>query len=128
MSKIDEIYKYINANAKFKKETIIARVAEKYKVSPSSAQSYYYKWKKEFMKGANCIPKKSDEVVNDDLKIKEGTIVKGKYGVYIKDKNKLIAGDIIFRTAEDIEAYRKSEITLFYARLSEIMDGMKLKV
>ena len=128
MRKIDEIYKYMNANAEFKKETIIARVAEKYKVAPETAQTYYYKWKKVYTKSSNCVPRRCSEAVNDDLKIKEGTIIKGKYGVYIKDENKLIVGDVIFRTEEDIEKYRTSEIALFYARLSEIMDVMKLEV
>jgi len=153
MKKIDEICKYINENMdknpKMDKEVIIPRVAKKYKVSPDTARTYYYAWKKKYMKGANCVPKKTNlqvkqavkekpkkekvnketrDVNNYGLKIEEATVIKGKYGIYIKDKNKVIAGDIIFKDAEDIEEYRKKEMDLFYKRLSEIMDVMNLEV
>lgn len=151
MRKIDEIYKFINENSERDKDTIIKKALKKFNVSQASAQAYYYMWKKEFMKGANCVPKKlktnlqskqgipvetkkeklkeeAIEVINDDLKVKKGTIVKGKYGIYIKEKNQVTSGEVIFKTAEDIEEYRKKEITLFYKRLSEIMDVMKLEV
>lgn len=142
MKKIDEICEYINKKSGLDKEIIIPRVAKKYKVSPESARIYYYKWKKTYMKGANCVPKKTnlqikqvakedhkkEKVNNYGLKIEEATVIKGEYGIYIKDKNKVIAGDIIFKDAEDIEEYRKKEIDLFYKRLSEIMDVMNLEV
>lgn len=128
MKKIDEIYKFINENLECNKETIIKKLIKKFDISHANAQSYYYKWKKEFMKDENCVPKEATDIINDDLKIKQATVIKGKYGIYIKDKNKVIAGDITFKDAEDIEEYRKKEISLFYKRLSEIMDVMKLEV
>lgn len=144
MKKIDEIYKFINENAEYRKETIIKKVVKRFEVSPASAQSYYYKWKKEFMKGANCVPKNTNnsqleqkedpknekliEVTNNDLKIEQATFIKGKYGLYIKQGKKVIAGDEVFRSIEDLEAYKKKEVALFYARLSEIHDIFELDI
>lgn len=145
MKKIDEIYKFINENAEYRKETIIKKVVKRFEVSPASAQAYYYKWKKAFMKGANCVPKnpKSDlqlekkeepkkekliEVTNNDLKIEQAAVIKGKYGLYIKEGKKVIAGDEVFRSIEDLEAYKKKEVALFYARLSEIYDIFELDI
>lgn len=128
MKKIEEVFKFINENLQDDKKTIMGKVVKKFNVSQDSAQGYYYKWKKIFMKNEDCVPNEVIEFVNDDLKVEEATVIKGKYGIYIKYKNRVIAGDVIFKTAEDIEEYRKKEIALFYARLSEIMDVMKLEV
>lgn len=148
MKKIDEIYMFINQNSEWNKETIIKKVLQKFNISQATAQAYYYMWKKEYMKGANCVPKgnskikqeqkqkagpkdgklkeKNKEVINDGLKIKEGIIIKGKYGTYIKEKNKVTVGDVTFKSVEDVEEYKKKEITLFYKRLAEVIDVMKL--
>ena len=142
MKKIDEIYKFINENAEYRKETIIKKVVKRFNISQEDAQDYYYKWKKEFMKGANCVPKnpkgdlqleekeepKKEKLINNDLKIEQATFIKGKYGLYIKQGKKVIAGDEVFRSIEDLEAYKKKEVALFYARLSEIHDIFELDI
>lgn len=42
------------------KGKIIDRLVRKHGVKESTAQTYYYAWKKEFMHGANCVPVKPD--------------------------------------------------------------------
>lgn len=143
MKKIDEIYKFINENSEWNKETIIKKVLKKFNVSQASAQAYYYMWKKEFMKGANCVPKKSKnnletkvetykepakEEAKSNLRLENGKVIKGKYGVYIKEGKKVIAGEEVFKSIEDLETYKKKEIALFYERLSEIYDVFELEV
>lgn len=143
MRKIDEIYKYINENSERDKDTIIKKVLKKFNVSQASAQAYYYMWKKEFMKSANCVPKKTKENLQtkqethkkpekeeakSNLRLENGKVIKCKYGVYIKEGKKVIAGEEVFKSVEDLEAYKKKEIALFYKRLSEIMDVMNLEV
>jgi len=148
MRKIDEIFMFINAYSERDKEVIIKKVAKKFEISIDTAKTYYYRWKREYMKTSKCVPKdtkinlkpkqvnqevlKKDELIkikdNNKLKKQDAVVIKGECGIYIKEGNRVIAGDVIFNNSEDIENYRKKEIAVFYKRLSEIMDVMNLEV
>ena len=138
MRKIDEIYIYLNENSDKEKRVILKGMAKRFSISDKTSELYYYRWKKDFMNTpkkpkTNLQPNQekkveSKEVKNNKLKKQQAIVIKGEYGIYIKEGNKVISGDIIFEDAEEIEEYKKKEIALFYRRLSEIMDVMNLEV
>ena len=142
MRKRDEIYIYLNENSDKEKRVILKGMAKRFSISDKTSELYYYRWKKDFMNTSKCVPKKpktnlqpnqekkveSKEVKNNKLKKQQAIVIKGECGIYIKEGNRVIAGDVIFNNSEDIENYRKKEIAVFYKRLSEIMDVMNLEV
>jgi hypothetical protein len=50
VTKQEVLNKYFTANSGMSKEKAIANVIEKFKVTESTAYTYYVKWRKEFMK------------------------------------------------------------------------------
>lgn len=66
----------------------------------------------------------SKQPKNNNLKLKTA-IVTGKYGEYeVLEDGSVKAGDLTFKTAEDIEKYKHEEMALFMSRLGEILDVM----
>ena len=66
-------------------------------------------------------PKKKSE-----LKIKTA-VIQGEYGEYVlREDGGVQAGDELFNTPQEVEAYRSREIASFMARLGEILDVMEM--
>jgi poly(A) polymerase Pap1 len=154
MKKIDEMYKYLNENGGRDKDHLVKHLVKEFGISKKSAETYYYRWKKEFMKTSKCVPKdlvkkinnkdvdevkeKAREVekINIDYEPKEkksnlqvtSMTIKGQYADYIKDGDKVICGNETFYSIEDLEEYKKKEIANFYARLGEILEVFELEV
>lgn len=89
---------------------------------------------------ASLINNKKDETTKDDEVIKSETVVintnthkfkikkielKGNFGEYIKEGDKVIVGEITFNSLEDVEEYYKKEIELFNKRIEEIREVYK---
>lgn len=106
MGKIEEINNYLTNNSSRTRDNLISNLVKKFEISKKSAETYYYSWKKEFMKTSNMGAKKvSEEVARqvekeikkdhiaevskkvDDLEVLEEEViksikVKGRNGVY----------------------------------------------
>lgn len=67
------------------------------------------------------IKEAKEEPVMSKLKIKKAEI-EGEYGIYIKEGNKVIAGEEIFNSLKELEEYKKKEIEKFNLRMQEIED------
>lgn len=61
------------------------------------------------------------------LKIKKIEL-EGEFGSYIKEGNKVIAGDIVFNSLQELEVYKKKEIEAFNLRMKEIEDVYNAEV
>lgn len=106
MGKIDEINNYLTNNSSRTRDNLISNLVKKFEISKKSAETYYYSWKKEFMKTSNMGAKKVSEEVSrqvekeikkdhiaevgkkvDDLEVLEEEVikhikVKGRNGIY----------------------------------------------
>ncbi|MBS5937131.1 hypothetical protein [Clostridium sp.] len=151
MGKLNEIYKYLNTNQSKEKYYLVSNLVKKFDVTKKSAEAYYYKWKREYMQTSKCVPKdlvktiKNKEVENvekpiiintpnkpteekkSNLEVTSMTI-KGQYADYIRDGDKVICGEEVFYSIDDLEEYKKKEIANFYARLGEIYEVFELEV
>lgn len=128
MRKIDEINSYLNINSHKEKEQLLKNIMKIFNISNKTAELYYYKWKKDFMNTKTCISEnKEDKKVKimSKLKIKKLEI-EGEFGNYIKEGNKVVAGEVIFNSLEDIEEYEKKEIELFNKKIQEIREVYKI--
>ncbi|MBD7914227.1 hypothetical protein H9660_03620 [Clostridium sp. Sa3CUN1] len=128
MRKIDEINSYLNINSHKEKEELLKNIMKIFNISNKTAELYYYKWKKDFMNTKTCISEnKEDKKVKimSKLKIKKLEI-EGEFGNYIKEGNKVVAGEVIFNSLEDIEEYEKKEIELFNKKIQEIREVYKI--
>lgn len=65
MKKIDEMYKYLNENGGRDKEHLVKHLIKEFDISKKSAEAYYYRWKKEFMKTSKCVPKDLVKKINN---------------------------------------------------------------
>lgn len=65
------------------------------------------------------IKEAKEEPVMSKLKIKKVEL-EGEYGNYIKEGNKVIAGEMTFNSLKELEVYKKKEIELFNLRMKEI--------
>lgn len=151
MGKLNEIYKYLNANQSKEKYYLVSNLVKKFDVTKKSAEAYYYKWKREYMQTSKCVPKdlvktiKNKEVENVEKPIIINTpnnpteekkrnlevtsmTIKGQYADYIRDGDKVICGEEVFYSIDDLEEYKKKEIANFYARLGEIYEVFELEV
>ncbi|MGG7215319.1 hypothetical protein ACQPUY_17200 [Clostridium nigeriense] len=59
------------------------------------------------------------------LKIKKVEL-EGEFGSYIREGNKVIAGEITFNSLEELEEYQRKEIELFNRRMEEIREVYKV--
>ena len=106
MGKIEEINNYLTNNSSRTRDNLISNLVKKFEISKKSAETYYYSWKKEFMKTSNMGAKKvAEEVARqvekeikkdhiaevgkkvDDLEVIEEVVIKevklkGRNGVY----------------------------------------------
>lgn len=160
MGKLSEMYKYLNDNQGRDRDYLVKQLVKKFDITKKSAETYYYRWKREYMKTSKCVPKKMVNVVNEIKAVKEikesiiintevpskdteleqvteakesslevtSMTIKGKYADYIKDGDKVICGEEVFYSIEDLEEYKKKEIANFYAKLGEILEVFELEV
>lgn len=66
-----------------------------------------------------------EEKVMSKLKIKKVEL-EGEFGSYIREGNKVIAGEITFNSLEELEEYQRKEIELFNRRMEEIREVYKV--
>lgn len=140
MRKIEEINSYLNINSHKEKEQLLSSIMKIFNISYKTAQLYYYKWKKEFMNTKTCIPEDEFKKVDSKnidrnesielnrirkLKINK-VVIEGEFGHYIKEGNKVIAGEVIFNSLEEVEEYEKKEIELFNKKIQEIKDVYRI--
>lgn len=128
MRKIDEINSYLNINSHKEKEQLLKNIMKIFNISNKTAELYYYKWKKDFMNTKTCISENKENKkvkIMSKLKIKKLEI-EGEFGNYIKEGNKVVAGEVIFNSLEDIEEYEKKEIELFNKKIQEIREVYKI--
>lgn len=68
MGKIDEINKYLTDNQCRAKSYLIPKLVEKFGITKRSADTYYYKWKKEYMNTSKCVPTEEIKINKEDAK------------------------------------------------------------
>lgn len=51
----------------------------------------------------------------------------GEYNEYVITKEKILAGELEFKTVDDVEIYRTQQINEFMKRINEILDVMQYK-
>lgn len=66
-----------------------------------------------------------EEKAMSKLKIKKVEL-EGEFGSYIREGNKVIAGEITFNSLEELEEYQRKEIELFNRRMEEIREVYKV--
>ncbi|MBS5305764.1 hypothetical protein [Clostridium sp.] len=66
-----------------------------------------------------------EEKAISKLKIKKVEL-EGEFGSYIREGNKVIAGEITFNSLEELEEYQRKEIELFNKRMEEIREVYKI--
>lgn len=154
MTKEEQVFKYFTNNSENNKEKLIKAVVKKFNIAESSATTYYYRWKSEFMETENCIPKgekkievkpnasnktnlqvphdtkpldisKEEVFKKSKLKIKQGTI-QGELGEYEIIDGAVRVGEEIFKNESDLDRYRKEQLKQFYAQIGEIADVLEM--
>lgn len=80
---------------------------------------------------ARQIEKEIEEVKEDNsmpkLKVKKVEL-EGEFGSYIREGNKVTAGEITFNSLQDLEEYKRREIELFNLKMQEIEAVYKAEV
>ena len=76
------------------------------------------------------VEEKVEEKVKEEkemskLKIKKVEL-EGEFGSYIREGNKVVAGEITFNSLEELEEYQRKEIELFNKRMEEIREVYKI--
>lgn len=98
------------------KEDHIAEVGKMVEESKEESKEKSKEKSKEEVKG---------EKVMSKLKIKKVEL-EGEFGSYIREGNKVIAGEITFNSLEELEEYQRKEIELFNRRMEEIREVYKV--
>lgn len=126
-----DIEKFLNDNDNIEKAIAIKKIVEKFGLKKECAESFYNNWRKTYTASVDVSKKKKETkttVKKNKLKILSAKI-KGQYGQYeLKEDGSVKAGGETFKTVEDVEAYKSREITLFLAKLGEILDVMEMGV
>ena len=153
MTKKDEINKYLSENDAKDKEKLIKELSKTFNIAETSATTFYYRWKRQFMKSENCVPKKEKKVekvkpkekqeikVSHDIKaietskeqvskksnlrIKSG-IIEGKYVDYEIVDGTVKVGQEVFKDEDDLDRYRKEQLQQFYAQIGEIQEVLDM--
>ena len=124
-----DIEKFLNDNDNIEKAIAIKKIVEKFGLRKDAAEKFYDNWRESYTASVD-VPKKETKttVKKNKLKILSAKI-KGEYEQYeLKEDGSVKAGEEIFKTVEDVEAYKSREIALFMARLGEILDVMQMGV
>ena len=103
MGKIDEINKYLTDNQCRAKSYLIPKLVEKFGITKRSADTYYYKWKKEYMKTSKCVP-------TEEIKISNGNVNKTMQ-VDVKADAKKVAEEVARQLAKEIKKDHIAEVS-----------------
>lgn len=127
---LNDIEKFLNDNDNIEKAIAIKKLAEKFGLKNNAAVKIYNEWRESYAVSSNTTEDKKETkpVKKNKLQIVSAKI-KGEYGQYeLKEDGSVKAGEEIFKTVEDVEAYKSREIALFMAKLGEILDVMEMGV
>ena len=130
IKKSNEITKFLNDNDNIEKAIAIKKLAEKFGLKNNAAVKIYNEWRESYAVSLNTTEDKKETkpVKKNKLQIVSAKI-KGQFGSYeLKEDGSVKAGEEIFKTVEDVEAYKSREIALFMAKLGEILDVMEMGV
>lgn len=89
---------------------------------------------KELDKEEPVVEEKIVEEVKEEIKEKnvmsklrvKKVELEGEFGSYIREGNKVVAGEITFNSLEELEEYQRKEIELFNKRMEEIREVYKI--
>ncbi|MHB9924797.1 hypothetical protein [Clostridium botulinum] len=122
MAKIDEeVYKYFHSHSKsWNGEKMIKHAIKEFGFTKSTAQTYYYKWKKEFMDNKVTKVEKADKKSTqskEESKVKGLKVLKEKVvkTVKVEGKNGIYTG----KTEEGI-VLTKDNATISFANVKEL--------
>ena len=104
MGKIDEINKYLTDNQCRAKSYLIPKMVEKFGISKRSADTYYYKWKKEYMQTSKCVPTEEIKISKDDV---NKTM---KADINVKADAKKVAEEVARQLAKEIKNDHIAEV------------------
>lgn len=127
---LNDIEKFLNDNDNIEKAIAIKKIVEKFGLKKNAAVKIYNEWRESYAVSSNTTEDKKETkpVKKNKLQIVSAKI-KGQFGSYeLKEDGSVKAGEEIFKTVEDVEAYKSREIALFMARLGEILDVMQIGV
>lgn len=127
---LNDIEKFLNDNDNIEKAIAIKKIVEKFGLKKNAAVKIYNEWRESYAVSSNTTEDKKETkpVKKNKLQIVSAKI-KGQFGSYeLKEDGSAKAGEEIFKTVEDVEAYKSREIALFMARLGEILDVMEMGV
>jgi len=102
MGKIDEINKYLTDNQCRAKSYLIPKLVDKFGITKRSADTYYYKWKKEYMQTSKCVP-------TEEIKISNGNVNKTMQ-VDVKADAKKVAEEVARQLAKEIKKDHIAEV------------------
>lgn len=102
MGKIDEINKYLTDNQCRAKSYLIPKLVEKFGITKRSADTYYYKWKKEYMQTSKCVP-------TEEIKISNGNVNKTMQ-VDVKADAKKVAEEVARQVEKEIKKDHIAEV------------------
>ena len=125
-----KIFEYLNNNVSCTRDVLINNLIKEFGVTKSTAVTYYYSWKKEFMKPAVVTPeieKTINDMVNRNKELKlVRAIYEGKFGTYTIDSNGLIYRGEEFNNKDDIKKYKQTKLEELNNEIQELEAALKL--
>lgn len=124
-----KIFEYLNNNISCTREVLIDNLIKEFGVTNSTAVTYYYSWKKEFMKPAVVTPeieKTINDMVNDKKLKLVRAIYEGKFGTYTIDSNGLIYKGEEFSNKDNLKRYKQTKLEELNKEIQELEAALKL--
>lgn len=124
-----KIFEYLNHNISCTRDVLIDNLIKEFGVTKSTAVTYYYSWKKEFMKPAVVTPEIENtiDMVNRNKELKlVRAIYKGKFGTYTIDSKGLIYKGEEFNNKDDIKKYKQTKLEELNNEIQELEAALKL--
>lgn len=131
LENIEDAAKYILEDNKELKEKIKAEAKEIAKVVADNLEKELEKEDhiaevgQKIEKAQEIKEEVKEEKEMSKLKIKKVEL-EGEFGSYIREGNKVVAGEITFNSLEELEEYHRKEIELFNRRMEEIREVYKI--
>lgn len=120
----EEAAKYILEDDKELKKSVEKEDAKK--IAQEVARQIEKELEKEHIaEDGQMAEENKEEKTISKLKIKKVEL-EGEFGSYIREGNKVIAGEITFNSLEELEEYQRKEIELFNKRMEEIREVYKI--
>lgn len=139
-TKLELVKEYCYKHLDTDKKQLIKDIMKKFTLAKSSAETYYYEWKAEYLETEDCIPSVSalstKKTPRSELARKKMVILdnkkldkeqEGKYINYTLRRNGVEVNGILFRNKKDLESFRKEQFKIAYQQLGEIeslLEGM----